>query len=114
MAVTAAKIANTTDTVIGNKKMRTRRLTFSGNYATGGEAITPALFGLNRRIEQLLTPGGVAMASNVATGIAVGWNAATSKLVFFESAASAAAFLEKDNAEAYPTGCFIDVTVIGV
>jgi hypothetical protein len=39
MAVAVAKITGSQDFTGGNKKFRPRRLTFSGNYATGGEAI---------------------------------------------------------------------------
>lgn len=113
MAVSAAKISGVDDFVIGTKKYRTRRLTFSGNYATGGEAITPALFGVGmRKIEQLFTPGGVAMASDKASGIAFGLDAANSKITFYEGSAAGTAFTEKTNAEVYPTGCFIDVSAI--
>jgi hypothetical protein len=44
MAVSAATISGAQDTVFGNKRIRPRRLTFSSNYATGGEAITAANF----------------------------------------------------------------------
>jgi hypothetical protein len=117
MAVAASKpstVSNISDTMtLGNRKMRTRRLTFSGNYATGGETISPSLFGF-RKIEQLITPGGVAMASALSTGVLAGWDAANSKMVFFEGSAAGTALSEKTNAEAYPTGCFMDVTAIGV
>ena len=109
MAVAASKpstISAVSDTIaLGNRKMRTRRLTFSGNYATGGETIAASLFGF-RKIEQLITPGGMAMASALSTGIPCGWDAANSKLVFFEGSAAGTALSEKTNAEAYPTGCF--------
>lgn len=112
MAVAAAKITGVDDIVVGNRKMVTRRLTFSGNYVTGGEAVTASTFGL-RKLTRVLTAGGVAMASALSSGNGIGWDAANSKFIFFESAATGLALLEKTTAEAYPTGCFIDVTVIG-
>jgi hypothetical protein len=112
MAVTAAKITGEQDTIFGNKKIRPRRLTFSGNYATGGEAITAANFGL-RHLEQVIFQGGVAMASALSTGCPIGYDQANKKVVFFEGSAAGTALSEKTNAEAYPTGCFIDVTAVG-
>lgn len=113
MAITAAKITGVQDTTIGNKKLRGRRLTLSGNYATGGEAVTAANLGL-RKIEHVIVQGGVAAASDLTTAIPVFYNQATSKLVFYEGSAAGTALSEKTNAEAYPTGCFVDVTAIGI
>jgi hypothetical protein len=112
MAVTATKIANSADMVHGAERAHSRRLTFSGNYATGGEAISASTFGL-RRMTRLIPHAGVASSSDVATSIPIGWNTATSKLVFYEGSAAGTALSEKTNAEAYPTGCFIDVTAFG-
>lgn len=113
MAVSAAKISGVDDFVVGTRKYRTRRLTFSGNYATGGEAITAALFGIGlRKIDQMHPHGSVAMASDKATGILFGLDAANSKVTFYEGSAAGTALSEKTNAEAYPTGCFIDVSAI--
>ena len=113
MAIASAKITGVQDTVFGNKKVRARRLTFSGNYATGGEAYTAANFGL-KKIEQIICQAGVAMASALSTGVPVGVDQANQKFVFFEGSAAGTALSEKTNAEAYPTGCFLDVTVIGI
>lgn len=112
MAVAAAAISGVQDTTFGNKRIRCRRLTFSGNYATGGEAYTAALFGL-KKIEQLVPLGGVAAASDKATSIPVFVDQANSKVTFYEGSAAGTALSEKTNAEAYPTGCFLDVTAIG-
>jgi hypothetical protein len=116
MAVSAATIAGIEDLVVlspdKNARVCTRRLTFSGNYATGGEAITPADFGVSA-FKRVLPHGGVAAAADVATALPVFWNAATGKFVFYEGSAAGTALSEKTNAEAYPTGCFLDVTVIG-
>jgi hypothetical protein len=118
MAFTAAKITGVPDYVSGNKRVHTRRLTFTSNYATGGEAIagTTALnqstFGLSK-ISRVILHNAVAMAADVATGNPVSYNTATGKLVFYESGASGAAAAEKTNAEAYPTGAFIDISAEG-
>jgi hypothetical protein len=112
MAVSAAVISGSPDTIWGNKDVRPRRLTFSSNYATGGEAITASTFGL-KKLEQLLLQGGVAAASDKATAIPVFYDQANSKLTFYEGSAAGTALSEKTNAEAYPTGCFLDVVAIG-
>lgn len=118
MAFTSAKIAGVPDVVMGNRRVHARRLTFTSNYATGGEAIagTTALnrstFGLSK-VNRVIVHNSVAMAADVASGNPVSYNTATGKLVFFESAATGLAVLEKTNAEAYPTGSFIDITAEG-
>lgn len=112
MAVTATKITGAPDAVAGAERVHTRRLTFSGNYATGGEAITASTFGL-RRISRLIMHAGAASAADVATAIPVGWDRANSKLTFYEGSSAGTALSEKTNAEAYPTGCFIDATAYG-
>jgi hypothetical protein len=112
MTVVATKITCSSSSVKRQIGRASRRLTFSGNYATGGEAITASTFGL-RRITRLIPHAGVASSSDVATSIPIGWNTATSKLLFYEGSAAGTALSEKTNAEAYPTGCFIDVTVFG-
>jgi hypothetical protein len=95
-------------------KLSPLRLTFSGNYATGGEAIAASSVGGGlKKIEHVFIQGGVAMASGVATGVAIGWDQANLKFVFYEGSAAGTALSEKTNAEAYPTGCFIDVTFVG-
>jgi hypothetical protein len=112
MAVTPTVISGAQDTTFGNKRVRPRRLTFSSNYATGGEAITAANFGL-KKIEHLFFQGGVAVASDKTTAIPVFYDQANAKLTFYEGSAAGTALSEKTNAEAYPTGCFIDVTAVG-
>lgn len=112
MAIASAAITGVKDAVVGNRDIRSRRLTFSGNYATGGEAVLASLFNL-RQIERLLPHGGVAIASDRATAIPIFWDAANAKFTFYEGSAAGTALSEKTNAEVYPTGCFIDVTVLG-
>jgi hypothetical protein len=112
MAITVATVAAGTDYVSGNKKVKVKKLTFSGNYATGGEALTASDVGL-KKVEQVIPHGGVAAASDLATAIPVFYNHGTSKFVFYEGSAAGTALAEKTNAEAYPTGCFLYATVIG-
>lgn len=118
MTVVATKITGVPDVVSGSERCHTRRLTFSGNYATGGEAVAATAaaattnFGL-RRVTRLVPHAGVASSSDVATSIPIGWNNANGKLMFYEGSAAGTALSEKTNSEAYPTGCFIDVTVFG-
>lgn len=87
-------------------------LVFSGNYATGGESFVASDVRL-RVIEQVVCHGGVAVASDLATAIPVFYNYATSKFTFYEGSAAGTALTEKTNAEAYPTGCKLRVTVRG-
>jgi len=111
MAVTAARVTGVQDTVIGNKRMHTRKLTFSSDYPTGGEPVTASMFGL-RSLEQVILQGGVAMAAALTTGNPVGYNAETGKIVFYDSADDGDPPDEKP-VEAHLTGCFIYATGIG-
>lgn len=110
MAVAIAKVAGG-DHVAGNKRRLPRDLTFSGNYATGGETVLPATVGL-KTIEQVVH-NGVAISSDVATALGVAYNHATSKFVFYEGSAAGTALSEKTNAEAYPTGLKLRCTFVG-
>jgi hypothetical protein len=115
MAVALAKITYAPDYTAGNRKHRTRTLTFSGNYATNGETITAASVGL-RQIHRV-DGTGVAAAATPTTAVLVGTVIAADGLSVavrsYEAAASAAAFLEKDNSEAYITGQNIRLTFVG-
>ena len=111
MAVAKAAVTGANSTV-SNKKEKVWDLTFSGNYATGGEAWAASDAGL-RKLEQVVIHGGVAVASDLATAIPIFYNYATSKFTFYEGSAAGTALSEKTNAEAYPTGCKCRVTVKG-
>lgn len=111
MAVAVAKVSPNADTTFGNKKIKIRTLTFSSNYATGGEALAASDFGLKKI--QHISFGGVASSSDVATACAVSYDYTNGKVVFYESGAANAALAEKTNAEAYPTGCNVRVLVVG-
>ena len=107
VAITINKIS-----VFGDRKAIQATLVFSSNYATGGEAVTAANFGLNTL--ELLMFDGVAVSTDVATATAVKYNSATGKIVHYESGGAInAALAEKTNAEAYPTGSNVRALAIG-
>jgi hypothetical protein len=58
-------------------------------------------------------PGRCRAASGKATALPVFYDQANGKLTFYEGSAAGTALSEKTNSEAYPTGCFIDVTAVG-
>lgn len=111
MAVSIAAVAGA-DYVSANKRVKVRDLTFSGNYATGGESLVASDVAL-KKVTQVLIHGGVAAASDLATAIPVFYDYATSKFTFYEGSAAGTALSEKTNAEAYPTGCKLRATFIG-
>ena len=112
MAVAVTTLTSGTDYVSGNKKVKVRTLTFSGNYATGGESLTASDVGL-KKIHQVIFHGGVAAASDLATANPIFYNHATNKVVFYEGSAAGTALAEKTNAEAHATGSFVTATIIG-
>jgi hypothetical protein len=119
MTITLTKPTTTSagaDTVWGNKKVRVRILTFSGNYATGGETITAASLGL-KVIEQVYLNGNLAVSTDLATanpvGVTIASTGASVVITQYEGAASGAAVGEKTDTEAYATGSNIRATFIG-
>lgn len=110
MAVALAAVTGA-NRVEGNKRVRVWDLTFSGNYATGGEALTAATVGL--KVIFFVRFSGPAMSTDLATANPVAYNFATSKVVSYESGGSAAALIEKDNAEAYATGSHVRAEFVG-
>ena len=64
MAVAATQVGR--DTVEGEQFVRVFDLVFSGNYATGGEPYTAALFKL-RGVREVIPHGGVAAAGDLVT-----------------------------------------------
>lgn len=97
--------------VFGTDRVVTGTLVFSGNYATGGEAVTAATFGLTRL--DMLIFDGIAVATDLATANPVKWNSATGKIAQYEGSAAGTALSEKTNAEAYATGSNVNVLAIG-
>lgn len=72
--------------VIGNKKIRMVDITFTGSYATGGEAITAASLGMKRIMN---VTGSVTEASGQTTAWLPHWDATNSKLKMFGAAVGA-------------------------
>jgi hypothetical protein len=69
---------------IGNKKVRMADVTFTGSYATGGEAITPASVGMKRIMN---IPGGlVTEAAGQTTAWSPHWDVVNGKLKLFGAA----------------------------
>lgn len=114
MAVAATRVRNA-GSKSAHKTEEVYDLVFSGNYATGGEAFGPTTTGVTgfKAFDQVLVHGGVAVASDLATAIPVFYNYATSKFTFYEGSSAGTALTEKTNAEAYPTGCKLRVTIKG-
>lgn len=112
MALTVTPVPSA-NYVSGNKKVRVFDLTFSSNYATGGEAFSASTTNVNLRKIESVQFDGIAAAADLATGNPVHYDHATGKIVFFEGSAAGTALSEKTNSEAYPTGCKVRVTVRG-
>jgi hypothetical protein len=94
MALTIAKVTNG-DYVIGNKKVRTRDITFDSSYATGGESLAATDVGL-RNVVSVATDGGAKNAAGTSL-IPVRYDYTNSKLQAFryDGASAGKAFLEE-------------------
>lgn len=110
MAVSVTQVGRRT--VFGDRRVHIFDLVFSGNYATGGEALLPATLGMSR--VDFVSFDGASAATALTTAVVQKYNYATNKVLSFEAAASAAPFIEKDNAEAYITGQAVRIMVVGV
>lgn len=109
----AVAVSNARKMVWGDRVVVSCTLTFSGNYATGGEALAVTQIPhLSTVIEDVILDG-IAVASDLATANPVKWNNATDKVAFYEGSAAGTALSEKTNAEAYPTGSNVRALVIG-
>lgn len=118
MAVAIARVAGA-DYVAANKRHRVRTLTFSGNYATGGETINATDVGL-RVIEQVQLTGQVAAASTPTSGVVLsaiisstGGSVVIRSYELGGTGAAGDPLAEKTNAEAYVTGQNVRATFIG-
>lgn len=118
MALTITTVPGA-DYVAGNKRVKVRDLTFSGNYATGGETVTAAQVGL-RKIERVQGLGGVAAASTptsaVLLGAVVASDGSSVAIRSYELGGTGAAgdpLAEKTDAEAYITGQNVRATFLG-
>ena len=110
----AVAFTKTKNTVYGTDRVVYGTLVFSSNYATGGEAVTAATFGLSRL--DMLVFDGLAIATDGATANGVKYKAssATGGNIFqYEAAATGLALLEKTNGEAYATGSNVSCIAIG-
>ena len=94
---------------IGNKKMYLMDVTFTGSYATGGEAITPASVGMKRILQ---VTGSVTEASGQTTAWVPHWDAANSKLKLF-GAGTGATGLTEHAAAAYAASTVGHLTFVG-
>lgn len=100
-------------------KFRFRKLSFSGNYATGGETVTAKSLGL-KRIAGIIPLDTLIRAANGVTGVVpvfdVASNGESVVVRALEDAAGAAGTpvgQEKTNAEAYIASSEIDVCIVG-
>ena len=107
MAVTVTQVGRRT--VFGDRRVGFYDVAFSGSYATGGEAVTPGLFGLNF-IDLMLPQEAVTTATTTANPIS--YNQGTGKIQMWESGAANAPLAEK-GVEAYDAGVAARVMVIG-
>lgn len=120
MAVTISRPSGRRADDVRALRFRFRTLTFSGNYATGGETITAKALGLKRIL--MVIPGNVLVrpANDVANGVLPAFDlnsdGTTLTVRALEDAAGAAGTAvgqEKTNAEAYTAGSRLDVVFIG-
>lgn len=119
MAVTATRVSGRRADDTRALRRRFRTLTFSGNYATGGEVVTARSLGFYR-ILGINPLDHIARAPNGVTGnpvaIDVSSDGRTVTFRFLEDAAGAAGAAigqEKTNAEAYIANQRLDVEIIG-
>lgn len=117
MAVALTRVRNASHTA-NNKRVRVVDAVFSGNYATGGETITPSTSGIGLRvIEQIIPNGNLALSTDLATanmvGVKLNSTGTSATLTQYEGSAAGTALSEKTNGEAYATGSNIRLTVIG-
>lgn len=108
MAVTPAFPAGAKYTA-GNKKHRLVDLTFTGSYATGGEAVTATQVGMRRIIRVL---GIVTEAAGQTTAWNVYWDATNGKIKLF-GAGTGATGLTEHAAAAYAAATVGQLTFIG-
>lgn len=108
----AVAFTQTKRSVYGTDRVVYGSLVFSGNYATGGEAVTPATFGLTRL--DLLIFDGIAVSTDLTAGLGLKYNAATGKIAAYETAGTVdLAFKEVSNSQAYAAGTNVSCIAIG-
>lgn len=106
-----------TPDVDGSKRVWFADVTFTGNYRTGGVALTAAaaapICPNLTVIEHVQVLGGVAPAADQATANPIAWNPATGKFVLFEGSAAGTALSEKTDNEVVATGQVFRVKITG-
>lgn len=119
MAVTSTKPSGRRADDVRALRIRFRTLTFSGNYATGGEQLTARNLGFYR-VLAVIPLDHMARAANGVTGNPVAIDIASDgrslAIRFLEDAAGAAGTAigqEKTNAEAYIASQKLDVLIVG-
>lgn len=119
MAVTATKPSGRRADGVGALKMRFRTLTFTGNYATGGEVLTSRSLGFYRILGIIMLDsviGDPATLTGVVPKIIVSSDGRTVTIKSLEDAAGASGtplYQEKTNAEAYLANSKLDVLIVG-
>lgn len=109
----AVAVSNVRKMVWGDRVAVACTLTFSGNYATGGEALVyTQIPHLSSKIDDVLFDG-IAVSADLATATPVKFNSATGKIASYEGSAAGTALSEKTNAEVYATGLNVRAIVIG-
>lgn len=109
MAIAVTQVGRRT--VFGDRRVGFYDVVFSGTYPTGGEALSPALLGLNS-VDFVEAAQGV--STDRVTSVVVSWDQTTGKLLNYEAAASGAPFIEKTSSEAYITGQSCRIMAVGV
>ena len=105
---TAARLAPAVDDTWGKYKVRGRKITFAGTYVTGGDAVTPGLFGLSQILA--LIPLGPATDGTLAYDAT--YVQSSKKIKLWETGTGGAGSAEKGNGESL-TSITLDVLAIG-
>ena len=108
MAVTVTQVRRS---VYGTDRVIIADLVFSGSYAAGGEALTPASVGLTNIFA--VSTVGTAPATNRVTADVLGFDYATNKVLMYQTGTAADGPLNEKGAEAYITGCSARVLIVG-
>jgi hypothetical protein len=119
MAVTVSRPSGRRADDVRALRFRFRTLTFSGNYATGGETITAASLSLKRILAVIpadlliRAPAGVTGVIPVFDVAADGRSVVVRALSDAAGAAAATIGQEKNNAQAYIASSAINVLIVG-
>lgn len=89
MALTVASVTGAKDFVLGNKKAKTRVITFDASYATGGESLTAKDFGF-RSLDAVIVHGAARKADGTSALIANYDYTASTMMAYWSAGAGAA------------------------